>query len=77
MAEGCCEVQRGSSLRVSTQSRGSMFQQSRYTVLTAQHGLQEEHTTHDVRGIQYIWNILGLEKERTRDIIKCTQKIIK
>lgn len=40
VTEGGCEVQRSPSLRVSVECRGTMFQQSRYTALTAQHGLQ-------------------------------------
>lgn len=37
---GRCEVQRRSSLKVSAQSRSPVFQQSRCTLLAAQHGLQ-------------------------------------
>lgn len=39
VATGSCKVQWRPSLRVSTQSGGTMFQQSRYTVLTSQRGL--------------------------------------
>lgn len=39
VAQRCWEVQRSPSLRVSIKSRRPMFQQSRYTALTAQHGL--------------------------------------
>lgn len=46
MTEGGCEMQWSPSLRVSVQSRGTMFQQSKYTALTAQHGLQEKSRFH-------------------------------